>query len=322
MSAARFPSVMEPLWRFYGDPATASVRMTEPGKVIVGRFDKGHETFDVPELTVERLTEICTALADAANVRFDREAWPSVRCIIPGTDWYTDILIGPSVQSGVSLAIVSRFAAGDKPLRESADQPLSGESTDEHRSADDHHYPGKDPKTACLSEVTRCAKDSEENCRDGVLAEGSSRQLAKDAHQPFHLRDSVLVVNICLVVAACTGDWKFAETLWFGLLMTLAIFSPLLWLMRWKHWRRGSNAWQQARLFQMFLDNDPVFGPLRSAVLVISVVGACLALMPQFDPPGRIDGVDIMATLAGFLCGCNLIEAWLRARVLSKEATR
>ena len=204
----------------------------------------------------------------------------------------------------------------------STHQHLGGNGDHQQPGADECHNHNHKTKSSSLGDGVARAEDGEDNRREGVLAEGGSGQFPDDTHQPFHLHDSVLVFNISVIVAASTGNWKFAEAFVMQMVMTLSVFSTLLWLMYWNHRRRGSSAWSQTRLFQMFLDDDPIFRPLRNAVLLLTVVGACLALMPQFDPPRLLDGVFIMANLAGFLCAFNLIETWLRTRVLPQEGTR
>lgn len=106
------------------------------------------------------------------------------------------------------------------------------------------------------------------------------------------------------------------------MLATLAGWSALLWSSRRLHRRRGVGPWTKARLPQVFLGDDPVFRPLRNTVLLIAIVGTALALMPPTESPRFFDGVTAIANLLGFLCACNLVEAWLRARVLPKEVTR
>lgn len=98
-------TVLKPLAAYYDDPTTIEVRMVRPGEIIVDKRGVGKKALPAPELTRAAVEDICRALANYTGAAFDPETAPKLSCIIPEVRHRFECLVGPSVQSGVSLAI-------------------------------------------------------------------------------------------------------------------------------------------------------------------------------------------------------------------------
>jgi pilus assembly protein CpaF len=98
-------TVMVPLATYYDDPATIEARIVRPGQIIVDRRGAGKKALPAPELTRAVIEDICRALANVTGAAFDPETAPKLSCIVPEVRHRFECLVGPSVQSGISLAI-------------------------------------------------------------------------------------------------------------------------------------------------------------------------------------------------------------------------
>lgn len=97
--------VLEPLARFYDDPATVEVRMTRPGRVITDRRGEGKRQHEAPDLNLAALETICKSLANSTGLTFDPDKTPKLSCQIPDVHHRFECLLGASVRTKVSLAI-------------------------------------------------------------------------------------------------------------------------------------------------------------------------------------------------------------------------
>lgn len=322
MSTAPFTTVMEPLWRFYGDPRTVSVRMTAPGRVIVSQQNSGPETFDVPELTVERLTEICATLAAATNHHFDLDAAPCVRCIIPGTNWFANIVVGPAVQSGVSLAINSRFRV-EFSWDGSTDHECRGNMPDKDDGNDDGGDQEEQPERAGHHHPAHEESHGDHNPAQRDLAEGGTGYVYEFRGKKLHWGEPAAIdVWCCIIVATSWPQTKFVVTFFMTLSIAVLLSGLALSLdrmvQRLRHTARRSDI-----VDGLFFEPVTLMTLLNEQRFLITVIGAVIALLPE----GTLGGVSespagVMASLAGLLCGYDLILVWLRACLRPREGVR
>lgn len=94
-----------PLARHYATPEVVELRMSRPGMVVIDHRGLGKQIVHDDDLTGFRIASICKALANHAKIRFDPATQPKLSCLIPGERHRFECAIGPSVQSGLSLAI-------------------------------------------------------------------------------------------------------------------------------------------------------------------------------------------------------------------------
>ncbi|GAB6053095.1 hypothetical protein JCM17960_19150 [Magnetospira thiophila] len=101
---AIFRRILAPLATHYDDPATVEIRMVRPGRVIVERRGAGKRVVDDPALTLAAVETIAKSLANRNGLSFNADLHPKLSCVLPGGHRF-ECLVGPSVQSGLSLAI-------------------------------------------------------------------------------------------------------------------------------------------------------------------------------------------------------------------------
>ncbi len=109
-STAALKTVLQPLSKFYSDPAVVELRMVKPQQIIIDKRGVGKNREDAPELTVAVVEDICRSLANMAGIDFNPDSAPKLSCILPGEQDGSqrhrfECLVGASVQSGLSLAI-------------------------------------------------------------------------------------------------------------------------------------------------------------------------------------------------------------------------
>src|SRR3546814_14249586 len=96
--------LLEPLSQHYADDNTVEIRMVRPEVVVTDRRGEGKGQQEAPALSLAELETICTGLANFRGLKFSADDSPKLSCILPGGHRF-ECLVGPSVQSGVSLAI-------------------------------------------------------------------------------------------------------------------------------------------------------------------------------------------------------------------------
>jgi pilus assembly protein CpaF len=96
--------VLAPLSAHYDDPATVEVRMTSPLRITSERRGEGKRSHNDRHLSLAVIETIAKTLANKGGLKFDPEKHPKLSCILPGGHRF-ECLVGPSVQSGLSLAI-------------------------------------------------------------------------------------------------------------------------------------------------------------------------------------------------------------------------
>lgn len=102
--------VLMPLARHYEKPEIVELRMSRPGMVVIDHRGLGKQVVLDSDLTRLRIESICKALANHAKIKFDPATQPKLSCLIPGKHHRFECAIGPSVQSGLSLAIRCKHA--------------------------------------------------------------------------------------------------------------------------------------------------------------------------------------------------------------------
>ncbi|MDR3249464.1 MAG: CpaF/VirB11 family protein [Mycoplasmataceae bacterium] len=98
-------TILAPLSTFYSDPLTIEMRLVKAGMVVIDRRGCGKVEIKAPNLTIGNIENMCRALANFQGVAFDPETTPKLSCIIPEAMHRFECAVGPSVPSGVSLAI-------------------------------------------------------------------------------------------------------------------------------------------------------------------------------------------------------------------------
>ena len=97
-------AILEPLEVLYRDTATIEARMSRPGEVVVERRGQGKSRIQDDELGISVIEGICEAVANVNGLKFHPEETPKVSCVLPGGHRF-ECVVGPSAQSGLSLAI-------------------------------------------------------------------------------------------------------------------------------------------------------------------------------------------------------------------------
>ncbi|NMM43920.1 Flp pilus assembly complex ATPase component TadA [Rhodospirillaceae bacterium KN72] len=95
---------LAPLSAHYDDPATVEIRMTKPGIVITDRRGTGKQAVRDEGLTLAAVEAVARSLGNYHGLGFNGEDRPKLSCVLPGGHRF-ECLVGPSVQSGLSLAI-------------------------------------------------------------------------------------------------------------------------------------------------------------------------------------------------------------------------
>ena len=95
---------LAPLSRHYDDPTTVEIRMTRPGAVVTDRRGEGKRMVEDSDLTLATVEGIARTLGNRHGLGFNGEDRPKLSCVLPGGHRF-ECLVGPSVQSGLSLAI-------------------------------------------------------------------------------------------------------------------------------------------------------------------------------------------------------------------------
>lgn len=96
--------LLDPLAKHYGDPDTVEVRMVRPGHVTTERRGQGKCSVADAALTLAVVETIAKSLGNLHGQSFDPDRTPKLSCVLPGGHRF-ECLVGPSVQSGLSLAI-------------------------------------------------------------------------------------------------------------------------------------------------------------------------------------------------------------------------
>ncbi|MFC3674938.1 ATPase, T2SS/T4P/T4SS family [Ferrovibrio xuzhouensis] len=96
--------LLGPLSQHYSNDNTVEIRMVRPGVVTADRRGVGKRQEEAPSLTLAELETICKGLANYRGLKFDPDEHPKLSCILPDGHRF-ECLVGPSVQTGVSLAI-------------------------------------------------------------------------------------------------------------------------------------------------------------------------------------------------------------------------
>ena len=117
-------AILKPLSQHYADPAVVEVRMSAPCEITVERRDVADKVhLEDENLSVATLKHINTCLSNKHGLSFDPSRNPQISCVLPGGHRY-ECMLGPSVQSGVSLAIRCKHAYAVEPAMFGLDQDL------------------------------------------------------------------------------------------------------------------------------------------------------------------------------------------------------
>ena len=104
MTNPLFNSILAPLEKHYGDPATVEIRMSRPHQVVTDRRGEGKKTVEDGSLTQAAIEKIARSLGNASGLAFDGDEQPKLSTILPAGHRF-EVLVGPSVRTGLSLAI-------------------------------------------------------------------------------------------------------------------------------------------------------------------------------------------------------------------------
>ncbi|WP_020593243.1 CpaF/VirB11 family protein, partial [Kiloniella laminariae] len=96
--------VLEPLSTYFDDTTVIEMRMSRPGEIITDVRGKGLVATSDPVLTQHLIEEICWSLANQAGLNFDPDSNPKLSTTLQQGHRF-ECLVGPSVRSGLSLAI-------------------------------------------------------------------------------------------------------------------------------------------------------------------------------------------------------------------------
>lgn len=96
--------LLEPLSQHYDDLRTIEIRMVRPDLVTTDRRGEGKRQVDATGLSLAVIETICKSLANWQGLVFDPDTKPKLSTVLPGGHRF-ECLVGPSVQSGLSLAI-------------------------------------------------------------------------------------------------------------------------------------------------------------------------------------------------------------------------
>ena len=99
-----FRQILGPLSVHYDDPATVEIRMSRPGEVVTERRGEGKRRVEDEGLTLAVIESIARSLGNHYGLTFDTDESPKLSCILPESHRF-ECLVGPSVRTGLSLAI-------------------------------------------------------------------------------------------------------------------------------------------------------------------------------------------------------------------------
>ena len=99
-----FRQILGPLSVHYDDPATVEIRMSRPGEVVTERRGEGKRIVEDKGLSLAVIESISRSLGNANGLAFDADESPKLSCILPESHRF-ECLVGPSVRTGLSLAI-------------------------------------------------------------------------------------------------------------------------------------------------------------------------------------------------------------------------
>lgn len=99
-----YKEIVAPLAKYYDDPSTVEVRLSRPGQVVVDRRGEGKTLIHDPELTLGAVERICRSLGNQRGLPFDGDENPILSTALDEGHRF-ECLVGPSVRSGLSLAI-------------------------------------------------------------------------------------------------------------------------------------------------------------------------------------------------------------------------
>ncbi len=134
-----FRQILAPLSVHYDDPATVEIRMSRPGEVVTERRGEGKRVVEDKGLSLAVIESISRSLGNANGLAFDADESPKLSCILPESHRF-ECLVGPSVRTGLSLAIRCKHPftpaweqAGGEPRR-----PGISDRDDPGRGQHDH----------------------------------------------------------------------------------------------------------------------------------------------------------------------------------------
>ncbi|WP_417814505.1 ATPase, T2SS/T4P/T4SS family [Thalassospira alkalitolerans] len=99
-----YKKIVEPLARYYDDPTTVEVRLNGPHRIVVDRRGTGKKLIEDRRLTQAVIEGLCIALSNNRGLNFDPDSNPILSTTLDEGHRF-ECLVGPSVRSGLSLAI-------------------------------------------------------------------------------------------------------------------------------------------------------------------------------------------------------------------------
>ncbi len=102
-------NILKPLAVHFDDPSVVEIRMRNPGEMISDKRGVGLENTPAPDITLHKIEQICQSLANKAGLKFDPDKHPKLSTTLPQGHRF-ECLMGPSVRSGLSLAIRCKHA--------------------------------------------------------------------------------------------------------------------------------------------------------------------------------------------------------------------
>ncbi|MDP2699927.1 ATPase, T2SS/T4P/T4SS family [Thalassospira sp.] len=99
-----YKKIVRPLAKYYDDPKTVEVRLNKPGCIVVDRRGEGKKLIEDPALTQAAIEGLCKSLSNVRGLNFDPDANPILSTSLDEGHRF-ECLVGPSVRSGLSLAI-------------------------------------------------------------------------------------------------------------------------------------------------------------------------------------------------------------------------
>ncbi|HAI31609.1 MULTISPECIES: ATPase, T2SS/T4P/T4SS family [Thalassospira] len=99
-----YRQIVLPLAQYYDDPNTVEVRLNKPGQIIVDRRGEGKQLIVDENLTQAAIEQLCKSLSNVRGLNFDPDNNPILSTALDEGHRF-ECLVGPSVRSGLSLAI-------------------------------------------------------------------------------------------------------------------------------------------------------------------------------------------------------------------------
>lgn len=99
-----YKNIVAPLAHYYDDPNTVEVRMNRQGAIVVDRRGEGKRLIEDPALTQACIEALCKSLSNVRGLNFDADTNPILSTALDEGHRF-ECLVGPSVRSGLSLAI-------------------------------------------------------------------------------------------------------------------------------------------------------------------------------------------------------------------------